>query len=292
MKRAYEVVDVFTAQPFQGNPVAVVLDAEGLDTGEMQTIAGWTNLSETTFVLPPTTRQADYRVRIFTPRSELSFAGHPTLGTAHAIIEAGLASPRSDGSLVQECGIGLVSINVKQSGSHRQLAFDLPAAEISALRSEDVETLASILNCELEVGVAPAIVNVGAIWVIAKLSGASAVLDLRPDFARLAAFERRLGVTGVTVFGEHASHDVAAIEVRTFAPSCGVEEDPVCGSGNGSVAAFQWARGLLSASGQHYVAAQGQKIGRAGRILVNVDATGKVQVGGSCVTCVEGALHF
>jgi PhzF family phenazine biosynthesis protein len=132
-------------------------------------------------------------------------------------------------------------------------------------------------------------VNVGPIWVIAQMDGAATVVNLRPDLARLADFERRLGVTGLTVFGTHDGGD-AAIEVRTFAPSCGVEEDPVCGSGNGSVAAFQWKRGLLPADGGRYVATQGRSVGRDGRIEVNVDTSGNVRIGGSCVTCVDGSL--
>ncbi|HEY6507676.1 MAG TPA: PhzF family phenazine biosynthesis protein, partial [Vicinamibacterales bacterium] len=136
---------------------------------------------------------------------------------------------------------------------------------------------------------APAIVNVGAIWVVLPMTDAAAVLDLQPDFARLAAFERRLGVTGLTVFGRYPQGDVA-MEVRTFAPSCGVEEDPVCGSGNAGVAALQWERGLLPAGGAAYVAAQGRRVGRDGRVKVQVGLDGQVRVGGSCITCVDGLL--
>jgi PhzF family phenazine biosynthesis protein len=146
-----------------------------------------------------------------------------------------------------------------------------------------------ILGCKLDEQVAPAVVNVGPIWLVSRLHDAAAVLSLQPDLARLAAFERRLGITGVTVFGRHAEGD-ADIEVRTFAPSCGVEEDPVCGSGNASVAAFQWERGLLPEGGTAYVAAQGRVVGRDGRVMVQVGADGRVQVGGSCVTCVDGML--
>ncbi|HTD05824.1 PhzF family phenazine biosynthesis protein [Undibacterium sp.] len=289
MKRSYKVVDVFTLRPLLGNPVAVVLDAEGLTTEAMQAIAGWTNLSETTFILPPTTVEADYRLRIFTPRSELPFAGHPTLGSAHALLEAGRVMPSRSGRLIQECSIGLVELTVEERGGARQLTFGLPPAKLESLRAEDIAELELILKCKVDIKSAPAIVNVGAIWVVAQMNDATSVLDLKPDFAKLVEFERRLGVTGLTVFGNHAYGD-AAIEVRTFAPSCGVEEDPVCGSGNGSVAAFRWDRGLLSASGTDYVATQGRCVGRDGRIQVSVDTNGKVFIGGSCVTCVEGSL--
>src|SRR5471032_272125 len=128
MKRTYKVVDVFTDQALRGNPVAVLLDAEGLDTEEMQAIARWTNLAETTFVLPPTTADADYRLRIFTPRSELPFAGHPTLGSAHGILEAGRVVPRQSGRLIQQCGIGLVELTIGARGADRELTFRLPPA--------------------------------------------------------------------------------------------------------------------------------------------------------------------
>ena len=291
MKRSYKVVDVFTLRPLLGNPVAVVLDTEGLTTDAMQAIAGWTKLSETTFVLPPTTGEADYRLRIFTPRSELPFAGHPTLGTAHALLEAGRVTPRQSGRLIQECNIGLVELTVEERDGDRRLIFGLPPAKLEPMHAADIAELELILRRKVDIKTAPAIVNVGAIWVVAQMNDATSVLDLRPDFVRLAEFERRLGVTGLTVFGSH-EHGDAAIEVRTFAPSCGVEEDPVCGSGNGSVAAFQWERGLLPSGGRDYVATQGRCVGRDGRIQVSVDANGKVFVGGSCVTCVDGSLTF
>lgn len=287
MKRSYKVVDVFTSRPFMGNPVAVILDAEGLDTHEMQAIAGWTNLSETTFVLPPSSRAADYRLRIFTPRSELPFAGHPTLGSAYAVLEAGRATPRENGRLVQECDMGLVALTVSDTRGDRRLSFELPPAKIGALGKADLNDLEVILGSELKVE--PGVVNVGPVWIIAQLEDADAVIRLRPDLAKLSELERRLGVTGVTVFGSHPSGD-AAIEVRTFAPSSGVDEDPVCGSGNGSVAAFLWERGLLPSSGKDYLATQGRCVGRNGRIAVNIDSKGGIRIGGSCVTCIDGLI--
>jgi PhzF family phenazine biosynthesis protein len=287
--RAYKVVDAFSARPFKGNPVAVVLDAEGLSDTEMQAIAHWTNLSETTFVLPPTTTEADYRLRIFTPRSELPFAGHPTLGSAHAVLEAGRITPRQ-GRLVQECGVGLVPLMVEGEGTDRRLTLDLPAATITPLASTDVTELEAILGHRVEPGAVPSIVNVGAVWAVAQLANADAVLNLKPDFVRSAAFEQRHGITGVVVFGAHENGE-AAIEVRAFAPSCGVDEDPVCGSGNGSVAVFRRERGLLPAGGTEYMAAQGRCVGRDGRVAVAVDANGQVRIGGACVTCVDGMLN-
>jgi PhzF family phenazine biosynthesis protein len=290
MKRSYSVVDVFSFRPLLGNPVAVVMDAENLTADAMQAVARWTNLSETTFVLPPTTADADYRLRIFTPRSELPFAGHPTLGSAHAILEAGRVAPRRIDRLIQECGIGLVELTIEARSEGRELTFRLPPAKLEPLHTTDMAELERILGCKVDLKTAPGIVNVGAIWIVVQLIDAASVLDLRPDLPRLAELERRLGVTGLTVFGAREHGDDAAIEVRTFAPSCGVEEDPVCGSGNGSVAVFQWQRGLLPPGGADYVAAQGRCVGRDGRVKVSVDANGAVSVGGSCVTSVEGSL--
>ena len=287
-RRKFKVVDVFTNEPLLGNPVAVVLDAEDLQTADMQRIAGWTNLSETTFLLPPATGEADYRLRIFTPRSELPFAGHPTLGSAHAILESGRVAA-GDGRLVQECGVGLVGIAAAGEGNDRELTLSLPPAELSALPQDDVVELECILGCAVLRNVPPAIVNVGAVWVVAQLPGVSELLALEPDLARCAAFERRLGVTGLSLFAVHDGGD-AAIEVRSFAPSCGVNEDPVCGSGNGSVAIFRHARGLIAAGERHYVAAQGQCVGRNGRISIRYDDAGGVLLGGACVTCVDGTL--
>ncbi|CAN5313980.1 PhzF family phenazine biosynthesis protein [soil metagenome] len=285
----YKVVDVFTRRPLAGNPVAVVFDADGLDTEVMQGIAGWTNLSETTFVLKPTTAAADYRLRIFTPRSELPFAGHPTLGSAHALLESGRASLREGSRLVQQCQIGLVDVSIEDGPDGRELAFALPSARLRPLQAADVSELELIVGCKIAAEAAPAIVDVGPIWVVLRMADAATVLELKPDYVRLAALERRLGVTGLTVFGRYP-HGEIAIEVRSFAPSCGVEEDPVCGSGNASVAAFQWARGLLPASGLAYVATQGQRVGRNGRVKVQVGADGQVRVGGACITCVDGRL--
>jgi PhzF family phenazine biosynthesis protein len=288
MKRAYKVVDVFTATPLLGNPVAVVLDAEGLDAAAMQAIAGWTNLSETTFLLPAEQAEADYRLRIFTPRTELPFAGHPTLGSAHAALEAGRVTPRY-GRVVQECGVGLVAIQSQEGGADRQLAFTLPPAKLEPLGASDIEELEAILGAPVERRAPPTIVDVGAVWVVAQVSSAERLLSLRPDLGRCAAFEHRLGVTGVTIFGPHEAGE-AQIEVRSFAPSTGVPEDPVCGSGNGAVAVFRRTYGLPPSAESGYVAAQGQCVSRSGRIMVKIGADGAVQIGGQCVTTVEGVL--
>lgn len=288
MKRAYKVIDVFAERPLLGNPVAVVLDAEGLDTDAMQAVARWTNLSETTFLLPPTSPEADYWLRIFTPRSELPFAGHPTLGSAYAALEAGRVTARS-GRLVQECGVGLIELAVDGEGAKRRLNLTLPPATIAPLEPVDVAELEAVLGRPVVREPAPAIIDVGPVWVVAQLPTADDVLALEPNLARSAAFERRLGLTGVSVFGARGEGD-AAIEVRSFAPSCGVDEDPVCGSGNGSIAVFRRARGLLPTGGASYVASQGRRVGRDGRVEVAIDARGQIRLGGACITCIDGIL--
>ncbi|WFU84270.1 PhzF family phenazine biosynthesis protein [Bradyrhizobium sp. CIAT3101] len=288
MPRAFKVVDAFSAKPLLGNPVAVVLDGSGLTDNDMQAIAGWTNLSETTFVLPPTKPGADYRLRIFNPAAEMPFAGHPTLGSAHAVLEAGVARPRH-GKLVQECGVGLVDVAVNGEGPDRILTLTLPPATVTSLTDDEIDEVEAILRHPILRDARPAIINVGAVWIIAQLASIGAVLGLQPDLVRSAAFERRKGATGITVFATHSegSHD---IEVRTFAPSCGVNEDPVCGSGNGSVAVFRSTRGLLPAGGTRYKSEQGRRVGRDGKISVAVDADGRVHVGGACVTTVDGLI--
>ena len=287
--RDYKVVDVFTRQPLLGNPVAVVLDADGLDTDTMQRIARWTNLSETTFLLAPTRDAADYRLRIFTPLSELPFAGHPTLGTAHAVLESGRVTPR-DGRLVQECGVGLVEISVAGEGEDRRFAFELPSAAIKPLQGDDVDELEKILGEPVLREATPAIIDVGPVWVVAQIRSVEALLSISPDFARSADFERRLGATGVSVFAEHESDD-ASIEVRSFAPSCGVDEDPVCGSGNGCVAVFRRERGLVDQGIAGYTATQGRCVGRDGRVTVEFDANGRPTISGACVTSLDAVLR-
>lgn len=270
--RAFRQVDVFTAVPYRGNPVAVVLDGEGLTTAEMQAFANWTNLSETTFVLSATDPAADYRVRIFTPKAELPFAGHPTLGTAHAVLEAGLAHA-ADGRLVQQCAVGLVELAVGGAG----LSFKLPRYGLSPL--DDPEATAWI-GAKVR-GRAQA-VDVGPVWLVAELASVAALENLDHDAAALASYYVPRGMTGATLFAVEGGQVV----VRSFAPGDGIPEDPVCGSGNGAVAAFRLAARQVG-DGDSYVASQGRQVGRDGYITIRFDGV-DIHVGGKCVTCVEG----
>ena len=276
--RKFSQVDVFTKVAFKGNPVAVVLDGGGLTDAEMQSFANWTNLSETTFVLPASDPAADYRVRIFTPKAELPFAGHPTLGTAHAVMEAGIAAARH-GKLVQQCAVGLVELTVSDGA----LSFQLPRYAVNDAPGGD-EATAWIGGAALN-GAAKA-VDVGPVWLIAELAEIAALETLQHDPARLTAYYEQYGLTGATVFAT----DGARIVVRSFAPGDGIPEDPVCGSGNGAVAAYRLWAGQV-ASGDSYRASQGRQLGRDGWIDIRIDGA-DIHVGGACVTCVTGQVQL
>jgi PhzF family phenazine biosynthesis protein len=273
MSSLFSQVDVFGSGPCSGNPVAVVLDAEGLSREEMQRFARWTNLSETTFVLPPSEAGADYRVRIFTPALELPFAGHPTLGTCHAWLEGG-GEPRDPEEILQECGAGLVRIRREED----RLAFAAPPLISSGPASdEEVAQVAAALAVERSELLAVEWVDNGPGWIAALVESADRVLELEPK-----AVDFDLGVVGF-----HPDSAEAAIEVRAFFPINGVTaEDPVTGSLNASVAQWLLAQGRLEAP---YVATQGAAIGRAGRIHVDQDDDGTIWVGGRCETVISGS---
>lgn len=286
---SFKQVDVFTAVRFKGNPVAVVLQADELSTEQMQQIANWTNLSETTFVVPTTDAQADYRVRIFTPNAELPFAGHPTIGTAHALLEAGLVTAKN-GILIQQCGAGLVNLKVHHAeDGARWIFFDLPDPKMSALTTSQVQELEGILGMSLTGSPTPYLIDVGARWVVAQLPSAQAVLNTVPDLQRMKAQDLKGQHTGVVIFGEQDKGAQSRIEVRAFAPAHGVNEDPVCGSGNGSVGAYIRQTGQVEHFGDDFLATQGAMVGRAGVLRLTLHEN-KVQVGGNAITCIDGVL--
>lgn len=285
---AFKQVDVFTSQAFKGNPVAVIMDASTLTSEQMQAIANWTNLSETTFVLPPTDSQADYQVRIFTPQNELPFAGHPTIGTAHALLEAGLITAK-EGKLVQQCGAGLVALTVSELN---HISFELPQPKITPLDTTQTQKLAEILKCQIDTQWNAALVDVGARWVVLQAVNAEAVLAAQPDFAALKQHDLEMKVGGATVYGFYENNDEQKhIEVRSFAPSIGINEDPVCGSGNGSVASFIRYHGILPAQNDQVLSSQGRVLGRDGQLQLNLYQD-KILVGGSAVTCIDGIIKL
>ncbi|HEY3188147.1 MAG TPA: PhzF family phenazine biosynthesis protein [Solirubrobacteraceae bacterium] len=276
MARPFQQVDVFSTTPYAGNPVAVVLDATGVTTEQMQRFAHWTNLSETTFVLAPSVAGADYQVRIFTPVLELPFAGHPTLGTCHAWLSTAGRSHTAD-VVVQECGAGLVPVRRTPDG----LAFAAPPVTRSGPVEEPlVRHIASVLGIDrADVVDAQWVVN-GPEWVGILLRSAGEVLALRPGYVDL----------DVGVVGPYPEGSPQAFEVRAFFPKEGsTVEDPVTGSLNASLAQWLLDTGRASAP---YVASQGAALGRRGRVHVSRDADGTIWVGGGAVTCVAGEVEL
>jgi len=276
MTREFRQVDVFTDTRYLGNPVAVVLGADGLGNEEMRSFANWTNLSETTFVLAPRDSAADYRVRIFTPGSELPFAGHPTLGTCHAWLEAG-GRPRQEGVIAQECGAGLVAVRRTAEG----LAFAAPPLlRDGPVDEATTERVARALNIGRGDIVDIQWADNGPGWVAALLPSADAVLAVRPG-----AVDLDIGIAG-----PYPAGSPLALEVRAFSPQVGsAVEDPVTGSLNASLAQWLLGTGRITAP---YVASQGTALGRRGRVHVSLDSDGQVWVGGGTVTCITGAVQL
>ena len=300
-QRPLMTVDVFTATPYKGNPVAVVLDAEGLDDAQMQAFARWTNLSETTFVLPPSAagraQGADYRVRIFTPAAEMTFAGHPTLGTCHAWLQHG-GQPQVQGRVVQECAKGLITIARSNNG----LAFANPSTQALPLPANlhHIYEALGITNAQV---MDAAYMDNGPHWLCLLLDSPDTVLSLTPDLARLKALGHKVGVAALydeedaTPLIGRACREAEAfatglrtalppsaqLEVRAFSTT-GVE-DPVTGSLNGSLAQWLIAQDHIQAP---YMANQGACVGRDGWVSITQDAQNQVWVGGQTVTCVEG----
>jgi PhzF family phenazine biosynthesis protein len=277
VQRAFTQVDVFTTTPYAGNPVAVVLDGAGLSTDQMQRFAHWTNLSETTYVLPPSAPEADYLVRIFTPTLELPFAGHPTLGTCHAWLTVGGGVSTQARAIVQQCGAGLVTVRRTEHG----LAFAAPPLLRSgAVAEELVRRIASMLGIRRDEILDAEWVDNGPGWVAVLLGSADAVLSLRPGLVDID-----LGVAG-----PHPDGSPEAFEVRAFFPKDGwTVEDPVTGSLNASLAHWLLRTGRVSAP---YVASQGTALGRAGRVHITTDADGTIWVGGGTIACVTGTVEL
>lgn len=276
MSHDFKLIDVFHDQPLSGNPLAVVLGAGDLQTDQMQAITRWLNLSETTFLLPPTSEAADYRVRIFTLDREMPFAGHPTLGTCHAWLEAG-GKPKSAGVVVQECGVGLV--NVRANGG--PLAFAAPPLlRAGPLDEADVAQIAQVLRIDRADILDAQWADNGPGWKLVRLKSAQAVLALSPSAEGIERLD--LGVVGL-----HPAGDDLAYEVRAFftAKAGDLREDPVTGSLNASIAQVLVGQGLVTPP---YVASQGTAISRAGRIFIDQDPGGQIWVGGRTETLFSG----
>lgn len=311
-QRAFKQVDVFTDQPYFGNPLAVVMDGSGLDDAAMQRFAAWTNLSETTFLLKPTDAAADYRVRIFTPDRELNFAGHPTLGSCHSWLQAG-GQPRSNDVVVQECKVGLVKIRRQPalgSGTSRQRqAFAAPPLTRSAIDPALLAQIAAALGLKAQQITAAQNLDNGLVWLGLLLDNPETVLQITPDYQALGQLSVHVGVAGVNAVDGHPQlisrtsrearafgadpHNTEAaafkpdVEVRGFVGSARGYEDPVTGSLNASLAQWLIADGHVPA---RYQASQGICLGRAGQVYLERDAAGQVWVGGESVTCIDGSV--
>ena len=305
-QRAFKQVDVFTATPYFGNPLAVVLDGSRLEDAAMQCFARWTNLSETTFVLPPTQSAADYRLRIFTPGGELPFAGHPTLGSCHAWLEAG-GQPKSKEFIVQECAKGLINIR-RDAGSNR-LAFAAPSLMRSTPSPVLLAQVATALGINTAQITAAQLLDNGPVWLGLLLESPETVLQLLPNHQELAKLGVKVGVAGIyaspvspliaranreaKAFVQQKPDITPDLEVRAFAACMGVNEDPVTGSLNASLAQWLMADGLMP---QHYTASQGVCMGRAGQVDLQRDQNGEnegqIWVGGQSVTCIEGVVKL
>ncbi|MFI1287599.1 PhzF family phenazine biosynthesis protein [Streptomyces sp. NPDC020792] len=274
--RSFVQVDVFSTIPYRGNPVAVVLDGTDLTDEEMQRVARWTNLSETTFVLPPTAPEADYRLRIFTPQGELPFAGHPTLGSARAWLDGG-GTPQHTGRIVQECAAGLVTVR-RGEGT---LSFAAPPRiRDGALDDACLNQIVAAFGITRDQVVAHQWVDNGPGWAVLQLATAEEVLALEPDLSLIPA-------AMVGAIGAYPDGSPHHFEMRTFAPGAGVPEDPACGSMNAAVGQWLTATGAAPST---YRVSQGTRLGRAGSIEINTDADGTVWVSGAATVCIRGTI--
>ncbi|WP_405828213.1 PhzF family phenazine biosynthesis protein [Streptomyces sp. NBC_01176] len=274
--RSFMQVDVFSAQPYGGNPVAVVLDGTDLADEEMQRLARWTNLSETTFVLPPTAAEADYRLRIYTPGGELPFAGHPTLGSARAWLEGG-GTPQHADRIVQECAAGLVTVR-RGDGS---LSFaGPPRVREGALDDAYLDQIVAAFGITRERVLAHQWVDNGPGWAVVQLATAQDVLALEPDLSLIPT-------AMVGAIGAHPEGSSHHFEMRTFAPGAGVPEDPACGSMNAGVG--QWLTAIGGAPSAYRVS-QGTRLGRAASIEITADPDGTVWVSGATTVCIRGSI--
>jgi len=280
MQVAFKQVDVFTSSAFNGNPLAVIMDAQGLSDSQLAAIARWTNLSETTFVLPPEHAEADYRVRIFTVEGELPFAGHPTLGTAHALLEAGWPT-RTPGEIVQECGVGNVMVKINETG---ELAFAAPAATLTPWQDA---LMAKALNSEaFDLTQSPTVVDMGIRWLLVPMTSGDAVLALQPSVSELERLLKQADVSGIMAFGRLPQGEEEQYEVRALLVENGsLTEDPVTGSANACLARYFAMAGQTTG----YRVRQGTALQRAGRVNVTFDS-GTIWIGGHTVTVIDGTI--
>jgi len=288
--RRYAQVDVFADRPGAGNPLAVVLDAEGLDDDTMQAIARWTRLPETTFVLPPASSDSSYRLRIFSPRREVPFAGHPSVGTAHAVLEAGLASPR-DGFLVQDGIAGNLPLRVSGDGPTRTIAVRTPRARVQEIANADDPRLRDALR-DLPLGnLPPALMDGGRRWWLAEVASETALRAAAPPWDAIAALAQASDSMGLCVYAR-SDDPVYYLAVRAWVGSTGRFEDAASGAANATLAAWLASQNALPGDSGFYRISQGREVGHDAIIELTVDAHGDVWSGGRVCTVLRGELRW
>ncbi|UXA68426.1 PhzF family phenazine biosynthesis protein [Xanthomonas prunicola] len=290
-KHRYLQLDVFAGQAGSGNPLGVVFQAETLASEQMQEIAAWLNLSETVFFLPVSVPDADYHIRIFTPRAELPFAGHPSVGAAWAAVTHGVTAYKPDGQLRQQCAAGVLPVEVFDR--HGALLVRLRAPRARATDTGDTYADALHAACaELRVGLQPAALwNNGPNWWLLELADAQAVRQAIPDLAAIARLTQASAATGLAIYAP--LHDGQAdLVVRAFCPGDGIPEDPVTGSANACIAARLHGEGRLPGTQSRYVASQGREVGRDGRVHIEVDEHGEVWIGGTTLQVIDGRIDW
>ena len=290
MKRRFIQCDVFTDTPYKGNPLAVVVDGEGLSDQQMQQFANWTNLSETTFLLKPVNPKADYKVRIYTPQIEMPFAGHPTLGSCAAWLDAG-GIPATPGKVVQECQIGLIDIDISNSPP----AFTAPATRIEQLSDEEIKHLAGVIDLPAEKIVSAVFLENGPPWLVLELESASAVLGIDADkiSGQAVVSTGGRGVSCLGVLGAHTNNesrgDQADFEVRLFASEAGIVEDPITGSLNAAIAMWLDSEARLA---EKTLVSQGTALGREGRLFIRRLGPSDIQIGGHSHIQIRGDVEI
>jgi PhzF family phenazine biosynthesis protein len=287
--RRFVQLDVFADRPGAGNPLAVVLDAEGLATATMQQIAAWTNVVETTFLLPPDAPGGDYRLRIFTPHREIPFAGHPSLGSAHAWLEAG--GRATDGLVQQDCGAGRIAIRVEARGGRRRLFFRAPPLQSVHVAEPDEPGMAQALRGVRRGALPPALVSAGRKWWLVEFADEAALRGFQPDLDAIAAWSRHRDAMGLCGFSRQAAAPFDGV-VRAFAPAFGIAEDPASGAANATIAAYLRHAGALPAIDSSYTVSQGRELGRDAHIDLRVEAAGDIWVGGEVQDVVRGTLDW
>ncbi len=289
-QRPFILCDVFSEHLGSGNGLAVVFDGEDLSTEQMQAFAAYINQSETTFVLPVSTPEASYRIRIFTPVSELPFAGHPSVGSAHAVLEAGLAQA-NNGELLQECAAGLLPMRVQGDGASRVISVRAPHGKHIATSDAAKALLPAALHGMHLGELPPALINNGPLWWCVQLADEAAVRNLQPVQADIAALNLATQSVGLAAFAKADAGDYQLV-VRAFCPADNIPEDPVTGSANAAIAAYLHQCGALAAIGNPYTASQGRELGRDGFVQVRVDEEGEVWIGGKTQTIITGNMDW